>query len=225
VALVAALVGAAWALNPLSVAYATGGMETSLFVLIVLSVLTLVSAGRFTLAGAAAGAATFVRPEAVLLAATVSGLAWRRGWRLASLPLAASAVPTAAWVFLLLAWYGSPLPQTVLAKQVAYTPGAPWMSLVVIALHAGLPGWSFPALPMLVAFPLALMCAATLGFAACVALPRLRTRQVPWAPFLVFLGLYTAFHVVAGFRGARIFPWYLVPLIPLYLLAASAGLG
>src|SRR2546421_2455442 len=64
----AALVGLAWAINPMSIAFATGGMETSLFVLMTLATLTLVASARSaTLAGAIAGMATLVRPEGALL--------------------------------------------------------------------------------------------------------------------------------------------------------------
>src|SRR5690242_9325867 len=54
----ACLVGLAWALNPMSIGFATGGMETSLFVLLTLSALTLAAARRtVVLAGAICGCA------------------------------------------------------------------------------------------------------------------------------------------------------------------------
>jgi len=46
-----------------------------------------------------------------------------------------------------------------------------------------------------------------------------------WLPFAAFGVLYLAFYVVAGLRGVRLFPWYLVPIAPFYLLAAAAGLA
>jgi hypothetical protein len=48
--------------------------------------------------------------------------------------------------------------------------------------------------------------------------------SVPWQPFAAFGALYSLFYVLAGLRGVRLFPWYLVPLGSLYLLGAAAGL-
>src|SRR5437879_1814998 len=70
----AALVGLAWALNPMSIAFATGGMETSVFVLLSLVVLGLAAHGTYLpLIAGLAGVAVFVRPEGGLLAAVVVG--------------------------------------------------------------------------------------------------------------------------------------------------------
>ncbi|HEV7666149.1 MAG TPA: hypothetical protein VGQ62_21630, partial [Chloroflexota bacterium] len=70
----ALLLGVAWALNPMSIAFANGGMETSLFVLVTLATLTLAARARhLPLAAAIAGVATFVRPEGALLATAVVG--------------------------------------------------------------------------------------------------------------------------------------------------------
>src|SRR6185436_20560728 len=70
----AALVGIAWALNPMSIAFATGGMETSVFVLAALGALALTArASYLPLAAGIAGVATLVRPEGALLATAVVG--------------------------------------------------------------------------------------------------------------------------------------------------------
>lgn len=227
----AGLVGAAWALNPMSVAYAAGGMETSLFVVGVLGALSLAAARRVTLAAALAGAMMLVRPEGALAAVAVVGWACWQARGLAAGPALAVGAWALAYAAGLTVWYGSPVPQTVLAKQVAYTSEAPWLSGAVLLAQAGLPGWSsfFPsALPIAtLAFPISLaglVGLLGLGMSGARRLPRARTAQL-WQPFATFGGLYLAFHVVAGLRGGRLFPWYLVPPIPLYLLAATAGLG
>jgi hypothetical protein len=56
-------------------------------------------------------------------------------------------------------------------------------------------------------------------------LPHLEQRKVPWQPFAAFAMLYVSFYVAVGLRGVRLFPWYLVPIEPFYLLAAAAGLA
>ena len=88
----AALVGLAWALNPMSIAFATGGMETSLFVLVALIALGLAARGsRLPAVAGLSGLATLIRPEGALLAASVVGwtfLADRRQTWLAALAAA-----------------------------------------------------------------------------------------------------------------------------------------
>jgi hypothetical protein len=225
----AALVGLAWALNPMSVAFATGGMETSLFVLMALGALALAASGRqLVLAAALAGTATLVRPEGGLLAITV--VAWTFLTRRGQTPrvVVAAALPVALAGAAIFTHYGSPLPHSVAAKQVAYQPAWPFENAVALLVQAGLPGWSTYLLAVLPS-PVGLML-AILGLAALVdlarrAAPWLNQRDVRWQPFAGFALLYLSFYVVVGLRGVRLFPWYLVPIEPFYLLAAAAGLA
>ncbi len=53
---------------------------------------------------------------------------------------------------------------------------------------------------------------------------RARVSQSMWLPFVLFGLGYVLFHSLAGLRGVRLFPWYLVPMVPLYLLAVAAAL-
>src|SRR4030095_5706812 len=74
----AALVGLPGALNPMTIASAVGGMETSLFVLAMLLALSLAARGGdwLCLAAPVAGASALIRPEGVLLGGVVIGWAW-----------------------------------------------------------------------------------------------------------------------------------------------------
>jgi hypothetical protein len=171
--------------------------------------------------------ATLVRPEGALLAAVVVAWTWlvrrRATWQVA---LAAAAPMAVAGVTFYLR-YGSPLPNSVAAKQVAYVPAWPFENLVALVVQAGLPGWSTYLLATLPGW--AGLLVPLVGVAALVELARrgvasLHHSQVAWQPFAAFALLYLAFYVVVGLRGVRLFPWYLVPIEPFYLLAASAGL-
>jgi hypothetical protein len=224
----AALVGLAWALNPMSIAFATGGMETSLFVLVALTALCFATGRRPVLAAALAGLAALVRPEGLLLACVV--VTWtlataRRNGLSAAL---AAALPVAVGGAAIFAGYGSPLPNSVAAKQVAYLPVAPLENAVALVVQAGLPGWSTY---LLAAIPATMgLAAAVPGLIALVDLVRrgvlrLAAERKPWQPFAGFAVLYLCFYVVAGLRGVRLFPWYLVPIEPFYLLGAAAGLA
>ena len=124
--------------------------------------------------------------------------------------------------------YGSPLPQSVAAKQVAYQSAWPLENAVALLVQAGLPGWStyllaaVPGTVDVVIAPLDLLGADR----ADAPRPAVaRRQQVPWQPFACFAGLYVLFYVVVGLRGVRLFPWYLVPIEPFYLLGAAAGLA
>jgi arabinofuranosyltransferase len=225
----ATLVGLAWALNPMSIAFATGGMETSLFVLLSLVVLGLTAwTKNLPIAAGLAGVAMLVRPEGALLAVVVVG--WTFLCRRSQTVLAALVAATPMGIGALTFWlrYGSPLPNSVAAKQVAYLQTWSFENAVALLLQAGLPGWSTYLLAQL---PAALgLGMALLGLGALVMLirrgiPWLQSQSLPWLPFAAFAALYVAFYVSVGLRGVRLFPWYLVPIEPFYLLGAAAGLA
>jgi arabinofuranosyltransferase len=225
----AALVGLVWALNPMSIAFATGGMETSLFVLLALSVLGLAAQGKQpALAAGLAGLATLVRPEGALLAAVVVIWTWvarRNHWSRAAV---AGALPMALAGTTFWMRYGSPLPNSVAAKQVAYVSTWPLENAVALLIQAGLPGWSTYLLAVIP--PIFAVALASVGLGGLVELSRrglrrLNGQQPAWQPFAAFAMLYLLFYFMVGLRGVRLFPWYLVPIEPLYLLGAAAGLA
>jgi hypothetical protein len=169
-----------------------------------------------------------VRPEGALLVATVVGWTWVKRRQAAWQAALAGAAPAVIAGLAILWRYGSPLPNSVTAKQVAYQSAWPFENAVALLIQAGLPGWSTY---LLAAVPSAVgLVVAALGLVALVdltrrALPWLNRQGVPWQPFASFSALYLIFYVVVGLRGVRLFPWYLVPIEPFYLLGAAAGLA
>jgi hypothetical protein len=98
--------------------------------------------------------------------------------------------------------------------------------LFILVFHAGMPGWSnyfAGVLPLLVNLPLALIAAVVVVLLAARAARQWPAEGVAWQPFVLFTGLYLAFHTISGLRGGRLFPWYLVPLDAMYLLLAAMG--
>src|SRR5690348_7705090 len=99
--------------------------------------------------------------------------------------------------------YGSPLPNSVAAKQVAYTATWPLENTVALLIQAGLPGWSTYLLAVVTgAIGLGL---ALVGLAALVELTRrgvpwLNRQAVPWQPFAAFAALYVVFYIGVGLR-------------------------
>jgi hypothetical protein len=231
----AALVGLVWAINPPSIAFAVGGMETSLFVFAALAALTLAASGngaRLHWAALLAGVSSFIRPEGVLLGMVIVGWAWLVARGPARLSIAGAFVaPGACGALTLWASYGSPLPHSIAAKQVAYLAPPPFENALALVLQAGLPGWStllLAVLPPAVALVMAAFGCVSLGVLVRRALVGRSVRKLEstaWQPFAAFAVLYLAFYALLGLRGVRLFPWYLVPIEPLYLLGAAAGLA
>ena len=260
----ALLVGLAWAINPMSIAFASGGMETSLFVLAALGALTLAAHRRLTAAALIAGVATFVRPEGILVGLAVLGWAWWIRRRALAEAVGGFAAPLAVGAAGLWLAYGSPVPSSIAAKQIAYAPPWPGENLAALVLQAAMPAGSLYLLGALPAAGALLLAALGLGSLAFLAratvasygLPHVHPLRRPqrtyeasrepsqqdaeasrepsgechnfggvaWQPFAVFGALYLLFYAAAGLRGVRLFPWYLVPLEPLYLLGAAAAL-
>jgi len=227
-----ALSGMLYLLAPLALKPAFGCMETSLFVLACLLVLTPTErpggAGRI----AAAVAATLLRPEGVVVAAVHvlrCGLESRRSAVRAGLVLAAALAP---WVIFATWYFGSPMPQSVVAKwgDAAHLPR--WLaaenfwylliSIPIAAPMARLPiantlTWiASPVVRSLVVRGAGTLVAGVVAVGG-VTLTR-RNRRVVW--LWLFAVAYVAAYCIAN---PHMFPWYLVPPLPLLLLAFVVG--
>jgi hypothetical protein len=214
-----ALAAFLFAAAPMGVAYAAGGMEASLFVLLLGLAGLCSSAGRPGGSLAFAALATLTRPEGLLAAGL---LLVHRVWGTRRPPVREAGI----YLGLLLPWvayatgtFGGPLPQTVAAKSAAYQVH-PLANAVALALQPGLPGLSLFGLASLPLAPLVLAAAALVA-SACLASfgLRLALRVAVRAPLAFFPLLYAAAYAAAGLRGVRMFHWYVVPLIPFYCVA------
>jgi hypothetical protein len=228
-----ALLSALYALSAPSIAFAVSGMETSLFVLLILGAVAATAAGRGTGAALLAGLATLTRPEGLLLGFLVlasialrqSG-GWRQRWREVGMPFAVFAAVIVPWVIFATWWFGSPLPQSMAAKSVAYLERIPPQdALLRLMKFLGQPGWH-PLAP-----PLSLLKwrVSGIGFSrVCVLLwlfmvPALirATRDRPARlPAIWFGPLFILAYALSGLRGVPLCPWYMVPLAPFLLLGA-----
>jgi hypothetical protein len=159
----------------------------------------------------------------MLLGGVILGWTWfaRRRELLVVGPLFLA--PLLAGGLALSAIYGSPLPHSIAAKQIAYRPVWPGENVLALALQAGLPGWSPFVLSVAPAAVGVVVAAVGLVTLAVLTRRGLRSASWPWQPYAAFGVLYLLFYAVAGFRGVRLFPWYLVPLIAVYVLGAAAG--
>jgi hypothetical protein len=227
--LVAAGLALAWALSPMSVTFAIGGMETSVVIFFLVATLAAYAAGRPRLSAVAMALAVLTRPDALIAAVPLFGdMALRPllargggplGQRLRRLPWAEAALFCGLllpWILFATAYFGSPLPQSVQAKVQAYHLDQ-FSALIRLLQHLSTPffehevfGRFWPA----VGLPLYLGLYLVGG----LRMVRREGRALP-------LVLYPLFYV-AVFSAANplIFRWYLAPPQPFYFLGILVGL-
>lgn len=119
-----ALAGGLWLLDPKLAAYATNGMETGLLVFFVILLWRTLLDGRPGLAGLALGGLMWTRPDGFVYAGALAAgvwlfpgserrLRWSEWLRIAAIA-ALIYTPWFAWAW---SYYGSPVPNTILAKS------------------------------------------------------------------------------------------------------------
>ncbi len=199
-----------YAVFPLFAANAVLGMETSLFVMLLLAAARTV-ADKNPLAGIPLGLLALTRPEGIL-AATLVGL--RASWRARAIGLAVFGLPTLA----LASFFGSAVPQSVIAKAQTYGVakglGFYWIEGILPAFLQR----SWPTVGELQhVFPL-----AVLAFPALLLGLRDAWRR-KGALLPVAMG---GFSVLLGYLalGVAYFSWYLVLPLATWALVVAAGL-
>ncbi len=216
---------AVWAVAPMSVTFAIGGMETSLFIALMLATLYLHLSERPVAAAAFAALSLLTRPDALLFLLPLALERLRRSLpagRLNPAPLRITAreataflIPVGTWAVFATLYYGNPIPHSILAKTQAYLLPQE-AGLVRLLQHYATPflGHLLFGVPWigvgLVAYPILY----GLG-----ALRALRARPDSWA-VLAFPWVYLAAFAIAN---PLIFRWYLAPPLPLYFLGIFLG--
>ncbi|MEJ7845689.1 MAG: hypothetical protein WKF93_08595, partial [Acidimicrobiales bacterium] len=114
---------ALWALGLPFVDGALNGMETMLFLALVLAAVDALDDGRSTLAAVLAGLLVLARPEGVVVAALLGVVLLRRGRPLPWGGIVAAGVAVGAWAAVALVTYGTVVPQSLLAKSGVVTAG------------------------------------------------------------------------------------------------------
>lgn len=222
------------AVSPLIVRYSIGGMETSVLTAVLLSAFFLYLADHSAIPFHLAGVAVWLRPDALAFAAAlllVEGLRSRAvPWR--------PGVIVLSWLGLgILATtvgYGEPLPQSILAKaQHVYRMPLSTNLLQHIYLFSGI---TLTGVQGLGARGLVLGAPASLAaFASVILLPFLATWALGVRNMIredlkswvvpTYIGIFVATYSLLGLRGSLMAEWYLIPLIPFWLLGLMAGFG
>ena len=219
----------AWAVSPMSVTFAGGGMETSVVILFLVASFAAYIAGRSRLSAGLMALAVLTRPDALIAAGLLFADMGLRpllardggplGARLRRLPWAEAAIfgaILAPWVIFATAYFGSPLPQSVQAKVRAYSLDQ-FQALIRLLQHVSTPffehevfGRYWPA----VGFPLY----AILYVVGGLRQVRRLSRSLPHVLYpLAYVTVFSA-------ANPLIFRWYLAPLLPCYFLGIIVGL-
>jgi hypothetical protein len=226
VALGAAL---AWAVAPMSVTFAIGGMETEVVIFFLVAAFAAYVAGRTRLSAAVMALAVLTRPDALIAAGLLFAdmglrpLLARDGGsfsdRLRRLPWAEVGIFVALlvpWIVFATAYFGSPLPQSVQAKVRAYHLD-PLSALIRLIQHLSTPFFEHEAFGRFwpaVGFPLYMLLYVLGG-----------VRQVRRVGRSLPAVLYPLVYVlVFSVANPLIFRWYLAPPLPFYFLGILVGL-
>jgi hypothetical protein len=217
-----------WAVSPMSVTFAVGGLETSVYILLLVSVFYCRLREKLFLMSFLAGLAYLCRPDALLLIAPLwielfFRLLRRNGLRaglekilLVSLPLL---ITLGAWFAFAFFYYGTLLPHSLLAKSVAYRLDAKAGMIRLIQNYATpfFEHLTFGTGIILLTVPLYLF----LSLVGIISAEKFRPGSgaaagllYPWIYFLVF-----------SVANPLIFRWYLAPPLPFLFFSLFAGLA
>jgi hypothetical protein len=184
------------------------GMETMLVVALMFAGLALAVEGRLAAAGAALALLAIARVDGLPWVGLVLGYLWWDRRRFPARALAAFALVLLPWVIFATAYFGSPIPHSLTAKQVAYQPEPPGERLLAI--------WSMvhPFERSVVLLARALDVMFVVGVVAAARGPRALL-----VPALASLG-----HVVglAAF-APHTAPWHVVPAAACFALVCAFG--
>lgn len=209
-----------WAVAPMSVTFAIGGMETSVFICLLVLSADLYLGGRTRWAALASALVLLTRPDGALWVGPLMLDIVLRGARTRRWPWAEAGIfllTLAPWVIFATLYFGSPLPHSIAAKAVAYRL-SPEAALVRLIQHYGTPffehetlgaGWIFPGFIVYSAL------------SAIAGLSIIRREARAW-PIVLYPWLYLG---VFSAANPLIFRWYLAPPLPFYFLLILCGLA
>jgi hypothetical protein len=231
-----------WAIAPYSVTFAIGGLETSVYVLLLVTTVVTYLEERYSLAAVTAGLSILTRPDALLLVgplaldrvvqiwrsprpnslaapssnnvgrASAKGASFKQNLYKEVIPFG---IPLLVWFLFATLYFGSPFPHSVAAKSLAYRLG-PIEGLIRFIQH-----YATPFMGHLTFgnrwIGIGLVLYPFLYLLGSVKVFRSDART--W-PALIYPWLYLAAFSIAN---PLIFRWYLTPPLPVYMLIILVG--
>jgi len=214
---------AVWAVAPFSVTFAIGGLETSLYVLLLTGTTAAALSGRRTTAALLGALALLTRPDALILLGPLvlerayAAFLARPRQKLRWSEAAAFGLPVLAWGAFAALTFGSPLPNSILAKAVAYHL-QPADALIRLIQHYATPFLE----ENLLGAPLAIAIGIVLYPSLCLIGSLAAFKNAPLLlPWLLYPWLYLA---TFALPNPLIFRWYLTPPLPAYFLLILFGM-
>ena len=214
--------------------YGMSGMETEVAVAALLvSVWAFTARSRWM--GVALGVALLARPDFLLWAGiVVIYLLIRDRARLGWL-LGGSIAVVGPWLVFTTAYYGSPVPQTIVAKAVAFTSPptgqslgawAEWVSTqigahVAVVLRTFAPFFEDTFATRAPVDPPLLLLVSCLVIVLAIIGVVDRFRQDAWSPIIVFVGAYLVFRIF--FLQPVYSDWYVPPFTAMTVFLVAAG--
>jgi hypothetical protein len=186
--------------------------------------------------GVALGLALLARPDFALWVAPAYAFLVIRNYRQALRAAALSAAIVGPWVIFTWIYYGSPIPNTITAKQSAYVTDIPaitdfgaWPHFLGDRLSFASHSWRLFA-PFyednsLIQAPLAYGAAKGIALivGGLVVIGALSTlRRTSWLPAIAYVALFAAYKVI--YLKVGYFEWYGVPAVAVLVLVAAVGL-
>ena len=212
--------GLLWAIAPLSVTFAIGGMETSVFILLMVLTADVYFRGHTRWAALTAALLLLTRPDGALFVGPLILDLVIRQLRQRRFPWAEAGVFSLTglpWAIFAGVYFGSPLPHSIAAKLEAYRlpPGAAFVTLIQ---HYSTPFFESAVLGNYWQL-VGLFVYVALSLIAALAAFRRNARAWPMAayPWLYFL--------VFAIANPLIFRWYLAPPLPFYFILILSGLA
>lgn len=231
-----ALVLAFLALDQNQVFFGVAGMETQIAVGVLLASVYYVLVEDYPKSGVTLGLSLLARPDFVLWVGPAYLFLVVRNWRASLRAGALSAAVLAPWLIFTTIYYGSPIPHTIEAKNLAFGPTFPslthpgaWINFLGDQLSANEHAWQhfapFYEAQFIVHSPIPYELAKGVAFlvAALAVIGAVSTiRRWSWLPAIAFVLLSVANKII--FLSVGYFEWYGPPVTALLILLAAVGL-
>jgi 4-amino-4-deoxy-L-arabinose transferase-like glycosyltransferase len=215
--------GFVWALAPYSVTFAIGGLETSVYVMLLTAAAYFYVFKKRTLASLAASLAFTTRPDALILIgpfvvdrlvrAFHPKLKEKLGWQ----EVLALALPAMFWAGFAWIYFGTPIPQSVQAKLIVYHLN-PADSFIRLIQHYATPFQLQQILPTAIVIGIGLLLYPFLYLIGARRIWQTEKRVLVW---LLYPWLYL---ITFALPNPLLFRWYLTPPLPAYFFVLLFGL-
>jgi hypothetical protein len=224
------------ALDQNQVFFGMSGMETQIAVAVLLAGVYYVLVEDYLKSGVTLGLAPLARPDFLLWVGPAYLFLLLRNRRRALRAGAISAAIVAPWLIFTAAYYGSPVPNTITAKNLSFGPSLPglthpraWLHFLADQVSAHAHDWKtiapFYEASFVAHAPLAdgLLKAIALLVAALAIIGAISTWRTPgWRPAIAFVVLFALYKLI--FLTVGYFEWYGPPALAVLVLLAAAGL-